>query len=233
MRRSLILLAALLCLATPAGAYRAGQTVAFHVIVPNLSGVATTPSVLKAYVYNGTACIDSSKTLSAGIAALPLAGSKTAKVYGWSWTVPTSYASVSAWLHVVCRAVTSDIAQDWISPIPSTVPVNAATVDTLAAYAIQDLWQTVTSTTSATITPGDAYGSSAVTSSGSPVVNARVYLQSANTPSTHYTVGYDTSDTDGEFNIVVPINPAAADTFWIWATKDRVWQKQGQRVIVP
>lgn len=242
--RRVILLALLLCLASPAGAFRAGQTIEFHFTPRGLDGIAETPSWLKAYVWRGTTCIDSTKgfgvgpggTLS-GISRRIFGGGKLGDTFYWTWDVPTAYGTLADYysgiLHVQVRYSMTGIVRDEDDAVPTLVPVNAATVDTLTADAIQDFWRHATSSTSATITPGDAYGSSAVTSSGSPVVNARVYLQGANTPSSHYTVGYDTSDTDGEFVIVVPVNPAAADTFYIWATKDRVWQKQGQRVIVP
>lgn len=230
MRSRFIAALLALCIASPAFAYRAGQTVSFHVTVPALSGVATDPSVLKAYVYNGTACIDSSKTLSAGIAALPLAGGKSTRVYGWTWTVPTNLASTSAWLRVVCRAVTSEIAQDWILPSPTLVPVNAATVDTLYAEVTADLASQHSSSIETSIEPGD-YGATAVTSGGNPVAWATV--QACRNSNGTNVVAWAQSDADGAYILRVPLRSAAADTFYIWARLGLRAVKSGERVIVP
>lgn len=230
MRRSVLAILLALCLASPAGAYRAGQTVSFHVVVPALNGVATDPSVLKAYVYNGTACIDSSKTLAAGIAALPLAGGKSTRVYGWTWSVPTNLASTSAWLRVVCRAVTSEIAQDWILPEPTRVPVNAATIDTLYAEVTADLVSQYSAATETAIEPGD-YGATAVTQGGHPVAWATVQLcRESNGTNILATA---TSDADGAYILRAPLRSAAADTFYIWARLGLRAVKSGERVIVP
>lgn len=228
--RKLLLLAGLLALASPADAYRAGDVVTFHVTVPALNGVATDPQSLKAYVYNGTACIDSSKTLAAGIAALPLAGGKSSRVYAWTWTVPTSYASTSAWLRVVCRAVTSEIPQDWVFPQPTRVPVNAATVDTLLATVTDDLVSQHAASTETAIEPGD-YGATAVTQGGHDVPWATVQLCRESNGTN--IVATAISDADGAYILRAPLRPAAADTFYIWARLGLRAVKSGERVIVP
>lgn len=230
MLRKLLPLLTLFALASPAHAYRAGETVSFHVTVPALNGVATDPTALKAYVYNGTACIDSSKTLAAGIAALPLSGGKSSRVYAWTWTVPTSYASTSAWLRVVCRAVTSEIPQDWVLPQPTRVPVNAAAIDTLTADVVADWYKLSASSTLAVIAPG-SYGATAVTSGGQPVQGAIVKLTS-NATGTNV-VAWGVSDASGSYRLHAVVSATTSDTFYLWAFRGNATVKSAETVTVP
>lgn len=230
MRHSLLALLLALCLASPAGAYRAGEVVSFHVTVPALNGVATDPQSLKAYVFNGTACIDSSKTLAAGIAALPLAGGKSSRVYAWTWTVPTNMASVSARLRVACRAVTSEIPQDWVFPQPSIVPVNAATLDTLTADVVADWYKLAASSTLAVIAPG-SYGATTVTSGGQPVQGAIVKLTS-NATGTNV-VSWGVSDALGSYRLHAVVSASTSDVFYLWAFRGTSVVKSAETVTVP
>lgn len=228
------LILALLC--APAAAYRAGDTVRFHVIPRNLSGVPVDPTALRAYVYKGDVCIDSTKYYpSGGIAAYALASSKTARVYKWDWSVPSttgSLASYSGVLHVVVRSITSDIGQDWLNPEPALVPINFAAVDTFRVYEIADLWNQVETTTAAVISPGN-YGATAVTSGGSNVQGAIVTLHTASSGTTATVVGWALSDASGSYRIPVQVSSTGSNTFYLFARQGTRVVKSAETITVP
>lgn len=228
--------ALLVLLCAPAVAYRAGDTVRFHVIPRDLAGEPTDPTLLRAYVFKGDVCIDSTKYFpSGGIAAYGLASSKSARVFKWDWTIPSttgSLASYSGILHVFVRSITTDIDQDWIDATPALVPINFAVVDTIRATEIADLWNQVESATAAVVVPG-SYGATAVTSGGSNVPGAIVTLHTASTGTTASVVGWAISDASGSYRIPVQVSASGSNTFYLFARQGTRMIKSAETVTVP
>jgi hypothetical protein len=237
-RIALSSLFALFVLAGVAWAYRVGETVYFTATFPDVSGIATTPTWMKAYVYDpiANAVVDSTDgygTLDGapltGIAGIPLANSKTARVYKWSYAIPNT----NAWrvytgnLHVFLRGAATGISLDQLRPIPALIPVNYVVADTLSAAAINDFWIHDTNSTEAVVDATDT-GLTTVTYAGSPVAaDVFVYRDSKRS----IFAGRGRSDTQGKYYVTVPLNPTAPDSFWVSAWYANRWVKNSERVI--
>lgn len=237
MRKLLSVLLSLCLLAEPVLAFRAGQSVPITFEALNLQGLPATPSAAKLYVFKNGVCIDSTKVLGSGIAALPVAGGRSIKSYQCTYTIPTAMGQTTGGGYfagqLVLRvkySITGEFADCVIPPIPAMVPVNAAAADTMYADTLDDFWKGTTSATEVVVTPG-SYGATAVTSGGLPFMGAavRLTLDAAGTQ----LISAATSDASGSYKLRVAVNPTASDTFYLWAYAGTRVVKQAQVITVP
>lgn len=237
MRKLLSVLLSLCLLAEPVLAFRAGQSVPITFEALNLQGLPATPSAAKLYVFKNGVCIDSTKVLGSGIAALPVAGGRSIKSYQCTYTIPTAMGQTTGGgyfsgqlVFKIKYSITGEFADAPLSPIPALVPVNAAAADTMYADTLDDFWKGTTGASEVVVTPG-SYNATAVTSGGLPFMGAavRLTLDAAGTQ----LISAATSDASGSYKLRVAVNPTASDTFYLWAYAGTRVVKQAQVITVP
>lgn len=218
------LVLAMLCLiaATVAWGERPGDTVELTAVFRDSLGVAIHPTTATAYVVKNGSPVDSSKTLAnSGIT------SYRSKLLKWRYTIPAATVDSSRFNFYIRASLTTGtgITDDWLTCTPATVLVHDGTVDSLSPASVVDLF---VGEADSTFTIIDATDAGQILDSGNDPVTGAFVFASLNSNLTSI-IGFAKS-TLGNYYLTVPLDPVAADTFYVSAWYQNSWLKSATMV---